>query len=125
MLVGVALSQSARRPTPVRLQGEEDQSVRVRGVRTHDQRARSPLPSLERETPLQSCPAQILRQATLQVYEFEFRKHAAPSTYLIFLLFFVLFIYLLTRRTVRLGCNLSGKLGLCCFIIIFFFNNYY
>lgn len=61
VLLGVSLPQSPRRSTPVRLQRATNKSLRVRGVRTHDERAGSPLSPSQRETPLQSGVAQILR----------------------------------------------------------------
>lgn len=57
--------------------------VRVRRVRPHHQRARSPLYSSERKTPVQPGAAQILRQETLQVYKLKLCQHVASSTHLI------------------------------------------
>lgn len=61
LLPGIALSESARSPTPIRLQGAQNKSVRVRRVRPHDERTRSPLSPSQRKTPVQPGVAQILR----------------------------------------------------------------
>lgn len=66
---GVALPESSRCPAPVRLQRAQNKGVRLRGVRTHDQRARGALPAPQRETPVQSRPAQVLRQEAFQIHK--------------------------------------------------------
>lgn len=65
VFVGVALFEGARCAAPVRVQGEEDKGVRVRGVRPHHERAGGPLSAPEGQAPVQSGPAQVLRQASL------------------------------------------------------------
>lgn len=82
MFAGVALSEGARCAAPVRVQGTQDEGVRVRGMRAHDERARSALPASEGEAPVQSGAAEVLRQAPLQIHQLEFRQYAAASTYL-------------------------------------------
>lgn len=69
----VALSQSARRAAPVRLQRAQNKGLCVRRVRTHDQWTRSALPAPKRETPVQPCFAQILRQEAFQIHKLKFR----------------------------------------------------
>lgn len=84
MLPRVALSQSARSAAPVRVQGATDQDVRVRRVRAHDKRARSSLLAPEGQAPVQPGPAQVLRQAALQVHQLQLCQHAAASPHVEF-----------------------------------------
>lgn len=48
--------------------------VRVRGMRSHDQRTRSPLHPLEGQAPVLAGFAEVLRQAPLQVHQLTVRK---------------------------------------------------
>lgn len=44
---------------------------------SHDQRARGTLHSPERQPPVLTGPAQVLRQAALQVYQLDIREQLA------------------------------------------------
>ena len=76
LLFGVALPKGPRRGSSIRLQTTSLQDVRVRGLRSHDIRARGPLPPLEGEPPVQPGTPQVLRQAPFQVQQLQFRQHA-------------------------------------------------
>ena len=54
----------------------------MRGVRPHDAGARSALPSPQGQAPVQSGPAQVLRQAALQVHEQQLRQYAAAGAHI-------------------------------------------
>lgn len=53
--------------------------VRLRGVRSHDERAGSALRTPEGEPPVQSGAAQVLRQEALQVHQQQLHQHAPPG----------------------------------------------
>ena len=57
--------------------------VRMRGMRSHDERAGGALPPLEGEPSVQSGPSQVLRQKTLQVQQQQLHQHATSSSLVI------------------------------------------
>lgn len=79
MFPGIALSKSAWSPAPVRIQRATDQDVRVRRMRTHDKRTRSSLLAPEGQAPVQPGSVKVLRQAALQVHQFQLCQHVAAS----------------------------------------------
>lgn len=62
LLSGVAPEEDPRRAAAVRLQAEEGQAVRVRGLRLHWPHAGGPVPARQRRPPRQRLPEENLQK---------------------------------------------------------------